>query len=184
MDAVDLYFFGHGHDYKGALKDFVAVGGSVALPPRHAVGVWFTRWYDFTQGTAEEVVRDFERRSLPLDVLVLDMNWHLKNDWTGHSFDQRLYRTARISSRTCTTASRRATSTTRTAWATRTPGPLRRAGPRASAIENVPYNISDEAAQNALEDSVMLPLEGDEGFDFWWIDWQQERRATARPAAR
>ena len=26
VDAVDLYFFGHGHDYKGALKDFVAVG--------------------------------------------------------------------------------------------------------------------------------------------------------------
>ena len=39
----------HGRDYKGALGDFVKVGGAVAMPPRHAMGVWFTRWYDFTQ---------------------------------------------------------------------------------------------------------------------------------------
>jgi hypothetical protein len=26
-DDIDLYFFGHGHDYKGALADFILVGG-------------------------------------------------------------------------------------------------------------------------------------------------------------
>ena len=34
---------------------------------------------------------DFAAWGLPLDVLVLDMNWHTKNDWTGYSFDTRLY---------------------------------------------------------------------------------------------
>jgi alpha-glucosidase (family GH31 glycosyl hydrolase) len=189
VDAVDLYFFGHGHDYKGALKDFVAVGGSVALPPRHAVGVWFTRWYDFTQGTAEEVVRDFERRSLPLDVLVLDMNWHLKNDWTGYSFDQRLYPHREDLFKDLHDRGLLAAGNIHDADGVGNFedafGDLCAAlDLDASAIENVPYNISDEAAQNALEDSVMLPLEGDEGFDFWWIDWQQGEAGYGAPGGK
>jgi hypothetical protein len=38
---------------------------------------WLCR-YDFTQGSALEQVAEFESRALPLDVMILDMNWHLK----------------------------------------------------------------------------------------------------------
>ena len=90
-DATDLYFFGHGHDYKAALADYVKIGGSMAMTPRQALGVWFTRWYDYTQEEVEDIVFEFQSHSLPLDVVVLDMNWHKKNDWTGYTFDDRLY---------------------------------------------------------------------------------------------
>mmetsp|Transcript_9650 Transcript_9650/g.22029 ORF Transcript_9650/g.22029 Transcript_9650/m.22029 type:complete len:252 (-) Transcript_9650:164-919(-) len=43
-DDLDLYLFAHGHDYKAALSDFIQVSGRVAMVPRQALGVWFTRW--------------------------------------------------------------------------------------------------------------------------------------------
>lgn len=30
-------------------------------------------------------------RGLPLDVFILDMDWHTKNDWTGYTFDAHLF---------------------------------------------------------------------------------------------
>ena len=34
---------------------------------------------------------DYESRGLPLDVFVLDMDWHMKNGWTGWTFDKQLF---------------------------------------------------------------------------------------------
>ena len=42
-DAEDLYFFGHGHAYTQALKDYSVVGGSIPVFPRYSSGVWWTR---------------------------------------------------------------------------------------------------------------------------------------------
>ena len=80
-DDIDLYLFGHGHDYVGALRDLTAVGGQVPLLPRRNLGVWWTRWYDLDASDVAELPHEFARRSMPLDVLVLDMNWHSKQDW-------------------------------------------------------------------------------------------------------
>ena len=41
-NQMDLYFFGHGLDYKGALKDYTAVSGQIPMIPRYATGIW---WY-------------------------------------------------------------------------------------------------------------------------------------------
>ena len=71
----DGYLFAHGIDYKGALRDLVAVGGKVPLVPRGASGTWWTRWWDFADRDVQKVVDGFRQRSIPLDVLVLDMNW-------------------------------------------------------------------------------------------------------------
>ena len=88
---VDVYLFGHGHDYLGALADLSRVGGRIPLLPRRNLGVWWTRWFDFDAVDVSALPAEFARRSLPLDVLVLDMNWHTKNDWTGYTWDDALY---------------------------------------------------------------------------------------------
>ena len=36
-------------------------------------------------------IEQHQIHSLPLDVLILDMNWHTKNGWTGYTFDSNLY---------------------------------------------------------------------------------------------
>lgn len=41
-NSEDLYFFGHGNDYKAALKDFTKIAGTPKAPPRFTLGVW---WY-------------------------------------------------------------------------------------------------------------------------------------------
>ncbi len=42
-DVVDLYLFAHGHNYKQAIADFVAVAGKVAMVPRYMSGIYWTR---------------------------------------------------------------------------------------------------------------------------------------------
>ena len=70
-DAVDLYFFGHGHDYLGALQDFVAVSGKTIMTPRYTSGIWWSRWYDLGNYDIKKVVADYESRDIPLDVFVI-----------------------------------------------------------------------------------------------------------------
>ena len=36
-------------------------------------------------------MRTHDDLGVPLDVFVLDMNWHQKNDWTGFTFDAHLF---------------------------------------------------------------------------------------------
>ena len=43
--------------------------------PRWAPGYWWSRWWAYTDPELEELVDDFSRRNLPIDVLVLDMEW-------------------------------------------------------------------------------------------------------------
>ena len=41
-DQTDIYFFGHGLNYKQALKDYTMVGGKIAMVPKYITGIW---WY-------------------------------------------------------------------------------------------------------------------------------------------
>ena len=81
----------HGQDYLGGNRDYTSVGGRVPLLPRRNLSVWFTRWYDLANVDVRNIVHQFESRSLPLDVFILDMNWHKKNDWSGCSVDTNLF---------------------------------------------------------------------------------------------
>src|SRR5262249_20217052 len=45
--AIDWYFFGHGRDYKQALKDFTAVAGRIPLPAYFAFGAWWSRYWAY-----------------------------------------------------------------------------------------------------------------------------------------
>ena len=39
-----LYFF---PDYKSALKEFTMVAGKIPLPPRHAFGIFYSRYWAY-----------------------------------------------------------------------------------------------------------------------------------------
>lgn len=82
-DEQDLYGFFHGHDYFGALRDFVQVGGSTIMVPRYVSGVWWSRWFDINNYDTRKIVEDYESRRIPLDVFVIDMDWHTKDNWSG-----------------------------------------------------------------------------------------------------
>ncbi|HET7102963.1 MAG TPA: TIM-barrel domain-containing protein, partial [Terracidiphilus sp.] len=73
----DWYFFGYGHDYRKALGDYVRVAGRIPLPPRFAFGAWWSRYWAYSDQELEQLVRGFHDNDTPLDVLVIDMDWHI-----------------------------------------------------------------------------------------------------------
>ena len=83
-DQVDLYMFGHGHAYKQALQDFVGISGKIGMVPRAASGIWWTRWFNLDTQDLEDIVEEYKAHALPLDVFVLDMDWHTKDEWGLH----------------------------------------------------------------------------------------------------
>mmetsp|Transcript_20258 Transcript_20258/g.60496 ORF Transcript_20258/g.60496 Transcript_20258/m.60496 type:complete len:969 (-) Transcript_20258:543-3449(-) len=94
----DWYFFGHGHRYSAALNDFAMVSGRSALPPLAAFGVWWSTWYAFSeQELTSTVLQAYRDHGLPLDVVVLDMDWHTEptqkncTSWGGFTWNTNLF---------------------------------------------------------------------------------------------
>ena len=176
VDTHDLYLFAHGHDYMGALADLTAVGGRVPVLPRRNLGVWFTRWYDYDAADVREIVTDFETRALPLDILILDMNWHSKQDWTGFSWDDSLFPQPKDilswgHSKGLWVGANLHDANGVHAYETQHAAAVAAMGLPASTGD-LPFTLTNQSYLYALEDVVLKAIE-DDGIDFWWIDWQQ-----------
>lgn len=77
------------------------------MPPYFAFGAWWSRYWPYSDQEFDHLVRDFRASDVPLDVLVLDMDWHptgrqvlLKDKvdqsgqhlgWTGFSWNKLLF---------------------------------------------------------------------------------------------
>ena len=106
-DRLDWYLFAYGHDYTAALGDFVNVAGRIPLPPKYTLGYWWSRYWIFTDEEMLELGREMRQRGIPMDVMIVDMDWHytyqamqkrLGNDdfgqgrgWTGYSWNRDLF---------------------------------------------------------------------------------------------
>jgi alpha-glucosidase (family GH31 glycosyl hydrolase) len=75
--ALDLYFFGYGHDYPGCLQGFSQVAGQVPLLPRWILGNWWSRYWPYTQDELLDLMNEFRQRQVPLSVCIVDMDWHI-----------------------------------------------------------------------------------------------------------
>ena len=116
---------------------------------------------------------------MPLDVLVLDMNWHKKNSWGGYSWDPNLlpYPQHTISEikglRKLHLAMNLHDDDGVCNYDTQYVPFCQAVGVNPNSTTCVPFQIcgSQSYALN-LEDVVLQPLET-QGVDYWWIDWQQ-----------
>lgn len=77
--AQDWYYMAYGSDYKQALADYTLVAGRVAFPPKYAFGTWQSRWWKYTDEELKGLVNEYKTNDFPLDVLVIDMDWHIVN---------------------------------------------------------------------------------------------------------
>ena len=105
-ERQDLYLFAYGHDYKSALADYARVAGRIPLPPKYVFGYWWSKYWAYTDEEFLAMGREFRERKLPIDVMVIDMDWHetwpgaarrgAKDDkgegmgWTGYTWNQDL----------------------------------------------------------------------------------------------
>eukprot|EP01063_Lacrimia_lanifica_P029738 TRINITY_DN4590_c0_g1_i3.p1 TRINITY_DN4590_c0_g1~~TRINITY_DN4590_c0_g1_i3.p1 ORF type:complete len:994 (+),score=371.47 TRINITY_DN4590_c0_g1_i3:66-3047(+) len=179
-DEEDLYLFAHSQRYRDAMKDFRLVGGAIPMLPRSSLGVWFTRWYDWSAQDAYHLVAEYEHHGFPLDVLILDMNWHKKNSWTGYTFDPNLWPQAkeslgRIKARGVTMAGNLHDDAGVSDWEEAFPAMCKAVGCD-PAKKTITTDFTSKQYMFALEDVVLKPLE-ETAFDFFWIDWQQGENA-------
>ena len=99
--SSDLYFFGHGLDFKGVLKDFLQISGPPGLlsaadckytsTPHYnlfptdisdrslvlADGLWWSNSFPFTKDQfLNRIISNFTKHKLPFTHLVMDDGWH------------------------------------------------------------------------------------------------------------
>ena len=86
-ERQDLYLFAYGHDYKAALADYAKVAGSIPMPPKFVFGYWWSRYWAYTDQEFIALGQEFRQRELPIDVMVIDMDWH--ETWRGAARRQR-----------------------------------------------------------------------------------------------
>ena len=174
--ATDWYFMGYGHDYKGALQDYVKIAGRQPLPPLYMLGYWYSKYQRYSQSDFTSLVTEMKRNNIPLDVMIMDMDWHL-DGWTGWTWNKQLIPNPQWL----------------LAW-------MHRQGLKVAlnlhpadgvgSHEDHFAEIRDDLGMPATATSVPWQLERPEfyksffshiirerekeGVDFWWIDWQQD----------
>jgi len=192
----DWYFFGYGHDYKQALGDYSKVAGKIPLPPRFAFGTWWSRYWAYSDQEFEELVNDFHANNVPLDVLVIDMDWHITFDprwwkeqkdqagerlgWTGYTWNRTLFPDPPAFLKWVHEQGLKTTLNMHPASGVQPheeayPEMARAMGIDPATKKYVPFDITDKKfAENYLK-YLHRPLEKD-GVDFFWLDWQQEHK--------
>jgi alpha-glucosidase (family GH31 glycosyl hydrolase) len=88
-DGQDWYVFAYGHNYAQVLSDFVQLCGRIPMLPRWAFGVWFSIYDRMQDADYRHLVERFDELELPLDVLVLDVDWHA--GWCGWDWNQEYF---------------------------------------------------------------------------------------------
>lgn len=197
-DYQDWYFFGYGHDYKQALYDFTQIAGKIPLPPRFAFGLWWSKYWAYTDQDLKQLVQEFEIHHVPLDVLVIDMDWHqtfnlrwkqkrkdqagYRLGWTGYTWDRILFPDPEEFLSWCHQKGLKMPLNLHPASGIqpheeRYPEMARAMGIDPDTQKYIPFDITDKKfAKNYLE-IIHHPLE-EQGVDFWWLDWQQHKETN------
>ena len=202
-DRQDWYFFGYGHDYRKALGDYVQVAGRIPLPPRFAFGAWWSRYWAYSDQELDELARGFRQNSTPLDVLVIDMDWHINNEqlkamgetdqsdaaaralgvnhslgWSGYTWNKLLFPDPDEFLNKMHADGLKATLNLHPAsgiqpWEAAYPAMARAMGIDPATKKYVPFDPTNKKWATNYFNLVLHPLEK-QGIDFWWLDWQQE----------
>jgi len=69
------YYFFYGPSLKKVLSRYADLTGHMPLPPIWALGNQQSRWSYYPDTMVEEVVSQYRKRDLPLDVLHLDIDY-------------------------------------------------------------------------------------------------------------
>ncbi|MFC3580819.1 glycoside hydrolase family 31 protein [Sphingomonas hylomeconis] len=192
-ECQDLYFFGYGHEYGQALGDYAKVAGRQPMPPRFAFGYWWSRYWNYSDREMRDLVRQFERYGIPLDVMVIDMDWHRTDDlswdpkyvkrdvfgesvgWTGYSWNRSLFPEPQRLLNWLRSRKLKTTLNLHPASGIPSSEESYPAFAKAMGVTGgapVPFEAADKRFVKNWFDITLTPLAA-QGVDFWWLDWQQ-----------
>ena len=182
QDGQDWYFMSYGKNYKAALKDFTVFAGKIPLPPRYTFGYWWSRYWSYSDGEFRNLIQNFKSYDIPLDVLVVDMDWHYTDDkrgaWTGWTWNKNLFPDPPKFLQYLKSNDLKVTLNLHPAdgvapYEETYPAMKKDLGLPASYDKSIPWVGSDKQFMTAFFKNVLRPMEKN-GVDFWWLDWQQD----------
>ena len=201
--ALDMYFMGYGHDYKKALGDFTKIAGKIPLPPLYVFGYWYSKFQCYTEQDMRDIVNEIRLRDIPMDVLVIDMDWHRNGktgstdgtEWTGWSWNKALFPDP--AGFISWLHDEQNLNTTLNLHPADGVFPKednydalyadlagRYSDIKADSLTNedgtIRWNIENKDFYKAFFEHILRPHENI-GVDFWWVDWQQWMIAQNEP---
>lgn len=179
----DLYFFGYGHNYLDAIREYQEISGKPNLIPRWALGNWWSRYWAYSQEELTSLMQDFQTHNVPLSVCIVDMDWHItatgnaSSGWTGYTWNQELFPQPEkfiqfLHNQKLKTALNLHPAEGVHPHEAQYPAMARALGIDLESKQPIPFDIASEDFCQAYFDILHHPIE-DQGVDFWWIDWQQ-----------
>ena len=172
----DLYLFAFGRDHHACLQTAATLFGHMPLPPRYSFGYWYSKYWAYTDHEIVELAQAHRRMDIPLDVMVIDMDWH-ELGWTGYTWNRDYFPDPedclqQLHGLGC--------------QVTLNLHPADGVGPHERCYASMAEAMQVDAASKArilfdCTDPVYManyflhlhhPHE-DMGVDFWWMDWQQ-----------
>lgn len=181
--AIDIYYWGYGHDYEGCIRDFYRITGAPPMLPRYAFGNWWSRYHDYTQEEYLELMDRFKQEDIPFSVAVIDMDWHITKvapeygrGWTGYTWNQELFPDhvgflEELHQRGLKDSLCLHPADGVKAFEKPYKAMAEELNVDYEAKDPIPFDITDKDFMLAYFRHLHHPLE-EEGVDFWWIDWQ------------
>lgn len=196
-ERVDWYFFGYGHEYKQALADFTKVSGKIPMPPKFAFGYWWSRYWQYSDNELKDLVSLMKSLDIPLDVLIVDMDWHKtfgltsiktpkdaageRKGWSGYSWDKNVFPAPEQFFDWAKSEHLKTALNLHPASGIMPYEDVYDDFAKAYAWDTVgrkyiPFDMDHRPWANTYFEQVIHPLEK-QGVDFWWLDWQQYRES-------
>ena len=201
MHVIDWYLFSYGQEYKLALRQLSQVSGAMAMPRRSVFGSWYSRWHPYTAKQFLELVDEYDEHDFPLDILVMDMDWHWSKwrfvdkpddphkaktghgwgggdlNWTGYSWCTDLIPDPDALMNELRDRGILVTLNDHPADGVREcedcyPAFMKALGYDPADGVNLEFDAGNKAYMTAFFEQALHPLEK-QGVDFWWVDWQQ-----------
>lgn len=86
-DEIDYYFVS-GHSMDDVISGYRRLTGKSQIMPKWAMGYWQSRERYKTQDEILGVLKEFRKRQIPIDNIVLDWNYWPEDAWGSHEFDK------------------------------------------------------------------------------------------------
>lgn len=81
------YYFIRGNNADEVISGYRTVTGKAPIMPKWAMGFWQSRERYKTQYEIVEALKEFRKRQIPIDNIVLDWNYWPETKWGSHEFD-------------------------------------------------------------------------------------------------
>ena len=180
VDEQDWYFFGYGLNYQLALEQYGMLSGNIPLVSRYMLGLMHSRYYYYNTYELIEVINNHVKYEIPMDVEILDMNWHIFGYYGSYSWNTELFPYYNNTQDLIKNSGLRIGANLHDISGINTYEEYYNNAANALNVkngQNISFDVSDINYMTVLQDIILNPITQNitkNGFDFYWNDFKDE----------